>query len=84
MFGHEGSHKSFSASPTRNALLTYITFALVSGVAAVFGRSGRDRLQRGHASGGGGEAGGERGACAAGGGGRGGGGGGAGGGRASA
>jgi fatty acid desaturase len=48
MFGHEGSHKSFSASPTRNALLTYITFPLFSGLASLYWHNKHDRLHHGH------------------------------------
>src|SRR5258706_16031838 len=36
MMGHEGSHRSFSASPFRNALLTYIAFPLFSGLGALY------------------------------------------------
>ena len=48
MFGHEGSHKSFSASPTRNALLTYITFPLFSGLSSLYWHNKHDRLHHGH------------------------------------
>src|SRR5689334_12328569 len=36
MMGHEGSHKSFSASPARNTLLTYLAFPLFSGLGALY------------------------------------------------
>jgi fatty acid desaturase len=48
MFGHEGSHKSFSASPTRNTLITYITFPLFSGLSALYWHNKHDRLHHGH------------------------------------
>ena len=48
MFGHEGSHRSFSASPTRNALLTYLTFPLFGGLGALYWRNKHDRLHHGH------------------------------------
>ena len=48
MFGHEGSHKSFSTSPTRNALLTYITFPLFSGLGSMYWHNKHDRLHHGH------------------------------------
>lgn len=48
MLGHEGSHKSFSASPTRNAVLTYLTFPLFGGLSVAFWREKHDRLHHGH------------------------------------
>src|SRR4051794_12905451 len=32
MMGHEGSHRSFSASPARNAILCYLVFPLFGGL----------------------------------------------------
>ncbi len=48
MMGHEGSHKSFSSSPTRNALLTYIAFPLFSSLGALYWHNKHDRLHHGH------------------------------------
>jgi fatty acid desaturase len=48
MMGHEGSHKSFSASPTRNAFLTYLAFPLFSGLGALYWHNKHDRLHHGH------------------------------------
>jgi fatty acid desaturase len=48
MFGHEGSHRSFSASPTRNALLAYFAFPLFAGLSALYWREKHDRLHHGH------------------------------------
>jgi len=48
MLGHEGSHRSFSPSPTRNALLTYLVFPLFSGLSALYWREKHDRLHHGH------------------------------------
>jgi fatty acid desaturase len=48
MFGHEGSHRSFSSSPARNALLTYLTFPLFGGLGALYWRNKHDRLHHGH------------------------------------
>jgi fatty acid desaturase len=48
MLGHEGSHRSFSASPFRDALLTYLTFPLFSGLGALYWRHKHDRLHHGH------------------------------------
>jgi fatty acid desaturase len=48
MMGHEGSHRSFSASPTRNAILCYLTFPLFSGLGALYWRNKHDRLHHGH------------------------------------
>jgi fatty acid desaturase len=48
MMGHEGSHRSFSSSPTRNALLTYIAFPLFSGLGSLYWHNKHDRLHHGH------------------------------------
>jgi len=48
MLGHEGSHRSFSTSPARNALLTYTVFPLFSGLGALYWREKHDRLHHGH------------------------------------
>jgi fatty acid desaturase len=48
MLGHEGSHKSFSKSPFRNALLTSVTFPLFSGLGALYWHHKHDRLHHGH------------------------------------
>jgi len=48
MFGHEGSHRSFSASPTRNAFVAYFTFPLFSGLSSLYWREKHDRLHHGH------------------------------------
>lgn len=48
MFGHEGSHRSFSASPTRNAILCYLIFPLFGGLGALYWRNKHDRLHHGH------------------------------------
>ena len=48
MFGHEGSHRSFSPSPARNAILTYLTFPLFGGLGALYWRNKHDRLHHGH------------------------------------
>lgn len=48
MFGHEGSHRSFSKSPTRNAILCYFAFPLFSGLGALYWRNKHDRLHHGH------------------------------------
>jgi fatty acid desaturase len=48
MFGHEGSHRSFSASPRRNALLNFITFPLLTGLGATFWRNKHDVGHHGH------------------------------------
>ena len=34
MFGHEGSHRSFSASPVRNLVMLYLVFPLFSGLSS--------------------------------------------------
>jgi fatty acid desaturase len=48
MLGHEGSHRSFSPSPFRNALLAYVTFPLFSGLGSLYWRNKHDRLHHGH------------------------------------
>jgi fatty acid desaturase len=48
MLGHEGSHRSFSVSPTRNALLVYLTFPLFSGLGALYWRDKHDRRHHAH------------------------------------
>lgn len=48
MLGHEGSHRSFSASPLRCALLAYIAFPLFSGLGLLYWRNKHDRLHHGH------------------------------------
>ena len=48
MLGHEGSHRSFSRSPARNALLMYIAFPLFSGLGAMYWRDKHDRKHHAH------------------------------------
>jgi len=48
MLGHEGSHRSFSRSPTRNALLVYLAFPLFSGLGALYWRDKHDRRHHAH------------------------------------
>ena len=48
MMGHEGSHKSFSSSPLRNAVLTYLAFPLFGGLSSLYWREKHDRLHHGH------------------------------------
>ena len=48
MCGHEGSHKSFSQSPFRNAFLTYFAFPMFSGLGAMYWHNKHDRLHHGH------------------------------------
>lgn len=43
MYGHEGSHRSFSESPRRNEVLTYLAFALFSGMSTSYWRNKHDR-----------------------------------------
>ena len=38
MLGHEGSHRSFSRSPARNALLVYLAFPLFTGLGGLYWR----------------------------------------------
>ena len=48
MFGHEGSHRSFSASPVRNLVMLYLVFPLFSGLSSLYWRDKHDRLHHGH------------------------------------
>jgi fatty acid desaturase len=48
MFGHEGSHRSFSASPARNELVAYFAFPLFGGLSTLYWREKHDRLHHGH------------------------------------
>ena len=48
MFGHEGSHRAFSASPFRNAVVQYFAFPMFSGLGALYWRDKHDRLHHGH------------------------------------
>jgi len=48
MTGHEGSHKSFSSSPLRNQILTYLAFPLFSGLGSLYWHNKHDRLHHGH------------------------------------
>jgi fatty acid desaturase len=48
MIGHEGSHRSFSASPLRNTIVMYFAFPLFSGLSALYWRDKHDRLHHGH------------------------------------
>lgn len=48
MRGHEGSHRSFSASPARNQLLFHLTFPLLSGMGALYWRDKHDVQHHGH------------------------------------
>ncbi|HUS30688.1 MAG TPA: acyl-CoA desaturase [Kofleriaceae bacterium] len=48
MVAHEGSHRSFSASPTRNALMVYMVFPLFTGLGSLYWRHKHDRLHHGH------------------------------------
>jgi fatty acid desaturase len=48
MMGHEGSHRAFSPSPVRNAIMTYLAFPLLSGLSALYWREKHDRLHHGH------------------------------------
>jgi len=48
MLGHEGSHRSFSASPRRGALLAYLVFPLFSGLGLLYWHHKHDRLHHGH------------------------------------
>src|SRR5262245_44480352 len=48
MLAHEGSHRSFSASPTRNALLVYLVFSLFGGLGALYWRHKHDREHHAH------------------------------------
>jgi fatty acid desaturase len=48
MMAHEGSHRSFSKSPTRNALLVYLVFPLFGGLGALYWRHKHDREHHAH------------------------------------
>jgi fatty acid desaturase len=48
MLGHEGSHRSFSVSPVRNALLVYLVFPLFSGLGSLYWRDKHDRRHHAH------------------------------------
>jgi fatty acid desaturase len=48
MVGHEGSHRSFSKSPTRNAVMMYFAFPLFGGLGSLYLREKHDRLHHGH------------------------------------
>lgn len=48
MMGHEGSHRSTSKSPSRNALMAYLAFPVLSGLSILYWREKHDRLHHGH------------------------------------
>ncbi len=48
MMGHEGSHRSTSASPTRNSFMAYLAFPVFSGLSLLYWREKHDRLHHGH------------------------------------
>jgi fatty acid desaturase len=48
MVAHEGSHRSFSASPARNAVMVYLVFPLFTGLGSLYWRNKHDRLHHGH------------------------------------
>jgi fatty acid desaturase len=48
MLGHEGSHRSVSASPLRCALFANLAFPLLSGLGVLYWRQKHDRLHHGH------------------------------------
>lgn len=48
MLGHEGSHRSFSASPAHNAIFNHIAFPLLSGLGAHYWRHKHDGAHHGH------------------------------------
>jgi fatty acid desaturase len=48
MCGHEGSHRSFSPSPRRNAFVLYVAFPLFSGLSSLYWHNKHDRLHHGH------------------------------------
>ncbi len=48
MCGHEGSHRSFSASPGRNSVVAYLCFPLFAGLSTLYWREKHDRLHHGH------------------------------------
>src|ERR1043165_6633791 len=48
MVAHGGSHRAFSASPARNALLVYLVFPLFSGLGALYWTNKHDREHHAH------------------------------------
>ena len=48
MMGHEGSHRSFSSSPKRNAFLTYLAFPLFCGLGSLYWREKHDQRHHAH------------------------------------
>ena len=48
MLGHEGSHRSFSASPARNAFIVHLVFPLFGGLSSLYWHDKHDRLHHGH------------------------------------
>jgi len=48
MCGHEGSHKSWSASPLRNAIIANVAFPAFSGLGGMYWHNKHDRLHHGH------------------------------------
>ena len=48
MIGHEGSHRSFSSSPARNAIVAYFAFPLFGGLSTLYWHEKHDRLHHGH------------------------------------
>ncbi|MEJ7600843.1 MAG: acyl-CoA desaturase [Kofleriaceae bacterium] len=48
MLGHEGSHRSFSSSPFRNAVLVHLAFPLFGGLGALYWHNKHDQLHHGH------------------------------------
>ena len=48
MLGHEGSHRSFSASPRRNAILAHIAFPMFGGLGVLHWHNKHDVLHHGH------------------------------------
>jgi fatty acid desaturase len=48
MYGHEGSHRSFSSSPLRNAMLVHFAFPMFSGLGAAYWRDKHDRKHHAH------------------------------------
>ena len=48
MLGHEGSHRSISSNPRRNALMQHVAFPLLGGLGAIHWRNKHDVLHHGH------------------------------------
>ena len=48
MLGHEGSHRSFSPSPFRNALLANFAFPMFGGLSSLYWHNKHDQLHHGH------------------------------------